>query len=262
MPTINIKPFTRVEGHLDIEVTVELSGGVQQVVDAKSGGMMFRGFEAILQGRDPLDAVIYTQRICGVCPISHAMAATKALEAACGVAPADNGRIMRNLVLGANFVQSHILHFYHLAALGLHRHLGHPGHVALDAALHLAGHDRRPDGGHAGQPLRPGPHDAPQGPPACGHFRRPHAEPANFTPGGSTETVESGAIAFARTLLTELRDFINNVMLPDVHALGATFPQYAGIGAGPATCWPTACSTWTRPVRTSCSRAAGTAAAP
>ncbi len=112
--TIKIDPLTRIEGHLAIEVTVDRGKGKQQeVVDARSSGTMFRGFEMILQGRDPLDAPHYTQRICGVCPISHGMASCMNLEDAFGVTPPANGRIMRNLVLGANFIMSHILHFYH-----------------------------------------------------------------------------------------------------------------------------------------------------
>src|SRR5512137_2709798 len=115
--TLKISPVTRIEGHLEVEVTVESVGGQDQVIDAKASGPMFRGFEAILAGRDPRDAVHYTQRICGVCPISHALASSLALENASMVTPAENGRIMRNLILGANYLQSHILHFYHLAAL-------------------------------------------------------------------------------------------------------------------------------------------------
>ncbi len=113
MSKITIDPVTRIEGHLKIEVTVD--GGV--VTDAKSSGTMFRGFEMMLQGRSPLDAPHYTQRICGVCPISHGMASCLNLESSFGITAPDNGRILRNLVLGANFVMSHILHFYHLAAL-------------------------------------------------------------------------------------------------------------------------------------------------
>ena len=108
MTTIRIDPVTRLEGHLDIEVTVETVDGIQQVTDAKSSGTMFRGFEVILKGRDPRDATILTQRICGVCPVSHAMASTLNLEAAFGVVPTNDGRILRNLVLGANFIMSHI----------------------------------------------------------------------------------------------------------------------------------------------------------
>ncbi len=110
---IAIDPVTRIEGHLKAEVVVE--GG--KVVDAHISGGMFRGFENILRGRDPRDASQIVQRICGVCPTAHATASVMALEKACDVQITANGRITRNLILGANYIQSHILHFYHLAAL-------------------------------------------------------------------------------------------------------------------------------------------------
>jgi hydrogenase large subunit len=110
---VSIDPVTRIEGHLKIEV--EVKGG--KVVDAKCSGGMFRGFENILTGRDPRDASQIVQRICGVCPTAHATASSLALDDAFGVKLTDNGRVARNLILGANFLQSHILHFYHLAAL-------------------------------------------------------------------------------------------------------------------------------------------------
>ncbi len=110
---VSIDPITRIEGHLKAEV--EVKGGV--VVDAKIYGGMYRGFEQILTGRDPRDAPQITQRICGVCPTAHAHASSLALDDAFGVKITENGRIARNLILGANFLQSHILHFYHLAAL-------------------------------------------------------------------------------------------------------------------------------------------------
>ena len=110
---VAIDPVTRIEGHLKVEV--EVDGG--KVVDAKCSGGMFRGFENILKGRDPRDASQIVQRICGVCPTAHATASSLALDDAFNVQLTDNGRIARNLILGANFLQSHILHFYHLAAL-------------------------------------------------------------------------------------------------------------------------------------------------
>ena len=67
---IDIDPVTRLEGHY--AVRVEYDGG--KVVKAYSSGEMFRGFEIILRGRDPMDAQQITQRICGVCPISHGTA--------------------------------------------------------------------------------------------------------------------------------------------------------------------------------------------
>ncbi len=110
---VSIDPLTRVEGHLKVEV--EVKDG--KVVDARCFGGMFRGFENILKGRDPRDAGQLTQRICGVCPTAHATASVKAQDEAFGVKLTSNGRIARNLILGANYLQSHILHFYHLAAL-------------------------------------------------------------------------------------------------------------------------------------------------
>src|SRR5512138_674775 len=87
MPVIlaAIDPVTRIEGHLKVEVKVDTINGVQQVVDAFSTGTLFRGFEKILEGRDPRDSAIITSRIFGVCPTSHAMTAAFALDAAFGV---------------------------------------------------------------------------------------------------------------------------------------------------------------------------------
>src|SRR5512139_3432460 len=112
-----IDPVTRIEGHLKIEVTADLVNGRQQIVDARATGTLFRGFETVLRGRDPFDAPDITARICGVCPTPHNQAAVAALEAAMRVQAPENARLMRNLVLAADFLHSHILHFYHLAAL-------------------------------------------------------------------------------------------------------------------------------------------------
>lgn len=110
---ITIDPVTRIEGHL--KVTVEVNDG--KVADAYCSGTLWRGIEVILKGRDPRDAGQITQRICGVCPMAHGTASILCLDDAFKVAVPDNGRIIRNLMLGANHLQSHILHFYHLAAL-------------------------------------------------------------------------------------------------------------------------------------------------
>lgn len=111
---LNIDPVTRLEGHLSIKVKIETMNGIQQVVNAWASGTLFRGFEKLLIGRDPWDAINITQRICGVCPTPHGMASAISLDKANNVTPPVNARILRNLILGANFLQSHILHFYHL----------------------------------------------------------------------------------------------------------------------------------------------------
>jgi len=96
MARITIDPFTRIEGHLRIDVEIE--GG--KVKDAWTSGTLFRGFEIILKGRDPRDAWHLTQRICGVCPTSHGHTSSMSMDDAFKVRPPDNGRIIRNIVEG------------------------------------------------------------------------------------------------------------------------------------------------------------------
>jgi len=108
-----VDPITRIEGHLRIEA--EVDGGA--VKDAWSSSTMFRGIEIILKGRDPRDAWAFTQRICGVCTTVHAIASIRAVEQAIGAAPPPNARVLRNLIIGAQCVQDHVVHFYHLHAL-------------------------------------------------------------------------------------------------------------------------------------------------
>lgn len=110
---IVIDPLTRIEGHLRIEAAV--SNGV--ITDAWSSSTSFRGVEAILIGRDPREAWVITQRICGVCTTVHALASIRAVEDALGIIVPDNARLIRNLIEGAQFVQDHVIHFYHLHAL-------------------------------------------------------------------------------------------------------------------------------------------------
>ena len=113
MPRVVVDPVTRIEGHLRIEAEVD-RGAVQ---DAWSSSTMFRGIEIILKGRDPRDAWAFTQRICGVCTTVHAIASIRAVENAIGSAPPPNARLLRNLIIGAQAVQDHVIHFYHLHAL-------------------------------------------------------------------------------------------------------------------------------------------------
>nr|WP_231895576.1 nickel-dependent hydrogenase large subunit [Halodesulfovibrio spirochaetisodalis] len=110
---IVIDPVSRIEGHLRIEV--ETSGG--KVTKAWSSATMFRGVEPILQGRAPLDAPHITQRLCGVCTYIHGLCSTRAIEDTINVTITDNARIVRNLLLGAQFMHDHIVHFYHLNGL-------------------------------------------------------------------------------------------------------------------------------------------------
>ena len=108
-----IDPITRIEGHLRVEM--EVTNG--KVSDAWVSGGCFRGMEMVVENRTPEDAAQIVQRICGVCPVSHAHSSAIAAEKAYGIKISNNARIIRNLLEGAQFLHSHILWFYNLAAL-------------------------------------------------------------------------------------------------------------------------------------------------
>jgi len=230
--TITIDPVTRIEGHLSVEVTVDLVAGVQQVVDAHCSGTLFRGFEIMMAGRDPRDAVPYAQRICGVCPVSHALAACETLEDAFGVAPSDNGRIIRNLVLGANFVQSHLLHFYHLSLVDFVDTAGlldvPPWTPRWTAPDLLGGADAQTLVGHYVDAF-----EARRVAHQVGAlFAGKLPCVASFVPGGCTERVTGERVAAFRGLLDGLRAFIDGTYLPDAQLLAARFPDWGALGAG------------------------------
>ena len=113
MARIVVDPVTRIEGHLRIEAQVD--GG--KVSDAWSSGTMFRGIELIVRGRDPREAWLWTQRICAVCTMVHALASVRAVENALDIEVPNNARLVRNIISATQYIHDHIIHFYHLHAL-------------------------------------------------------------------------------------------------------------------------------------------------
>ncbi len=101
-------PFNRIEG--DLEVQVEVEQGT--IVKAWVNSPLFRGFEQILHGKEPMDALVYTPRICGICSVSQSVAAAQALAATQGLQPCRNGEIATNLILAAENLADHLTHFY------------------------------------------------------------------------------------------------------------------------------------------------------
>lgn len=249
MGKIVIDPITRIEGHLKIEAVVE--DGV--VKDARSSGTLFRGFELILRGRDPRDASQLTQRICGVCPQVHATASVLCLDSAFGVADkiTDNGRIIRNLLLGANYVQSHMLHFYHLAALDYVDVTKVATYEGDNAALNsiksfiargelgpfvpryegdyrLSDEMNRAATAHYVEALRL--RRKAQEMLALFGGKMPHN--CATVAGGVTEHPTVDKIASFLWRLNEIRDFIDNTYIPDVLGVAEAYADYFSIGAG------------------------------
>jgi len=108
-----VDPITRIEGHLRIEVQAENG----RITDSWATSTQFRGIETIMQGRDPRDAWAFTQRICGVCTVVHAVASCRAVEDALDIRIPPNANLIRNLIHGMQYIQDHVIHFYHLHAL-------------------------------------------------------------------------------------------------------------------------------------------------
>jgi len=246
---IIIDPVTRIEGHLKIEAITENG----EIKEARSTGTLFRGIELILQGRDPRDAQRYVQRICGVCPTSHSMAATLNLDSAFGIADKipDNGRLLRNLILGAAHIADHILHFYHLCALD---------YVDITKVANYQGNNTTLNSikefierGELGPfvPRYEGDYRLPDevNQQAVVHYveafnmRRKGQEmlsifggkmPHNcaIMPGGVTEVPTIDKITSFLWRLNEIRDFIDNVYIPDVLAVAESYSDYFEIGRG------------------------------
>ena len=252
---VTIDPISRIEGHLKLDVEIE--GG--KVVKAWSAGEMFRGWEQILVGRNPVDAQHIAMRICGVCPCIHAHASTLCLDMAFGIHPPKNGMLIRNLMLGANYIQSHLLHFYHLAALDF---------VDITAIAKYKGSDvelnkikawvlNALDQAAAGEPVAAGPFlpryegdyyikDTDINIALIQHYvqaltmrrkaqemlaifggRMPHE--IGIIPGGATQAPTVDKIVAYKLRLAELTDFIENVYVPDVLALAKLAPAQAKI---------------------------------
>jgi hydrogenase large subunit len=108
-----VDPITRIEGHLRIEA--QMDGN--RIAQAWSSGTMVRGIEIILRDRDPRDAWAFAQRICGVCTLVHGIASVRAVENALNYPIPPNAQLIRNLMIGAQYVHDHVMHFYHLHAL-------------------------------------------------------------------------------------------------------------------------------------------------
>ena len=274
---IVVDPITRIEGHLRIDC--EIDNG--RVTKAWSSGQMWRGIELILQGRDPREAWIFTQRICGVCTTVHAIASVRAVENALNLEVPLNAQYIRNMIISAHGIFDHIVHFYHLSALDW-----------VDIVSSLKG---SPKGASAlGQQLSPWPRNSEQeikavqeklkgfvgsgqlgifasgywGHPAmklspdvnllaATHYfqaleyqrkinkvvailgsKTPHIQ--NLAVGGvanpinpdsqSTLTIER--LLDIKTLIDEVGDFIKNVYMVDVAAIGAFYADWTKYGAG------------------------------
>jgi len=277
MTRIVVDPVTRIEGHLRIDVEVERG----KVLDSWSSGQMFRGIETILQGRDPREAWLFTQRICGVCTTVHAITSVRAVENALGLQIPLNAQLIRNLILIAHALHDHVVHFYHLSALDwvdVVSALKADPAAASKLAESLSpwtGNSRRQfeavkdklerlvgsgqlgifQNGYWGHPAMKLPPEVNLL--AVSHYLQAlefqrKANQVVAILGGKTPNIQNlavGGVANAinldddstlnmkklyavRDLLAEVSDFVHQVYLPDVMAVGSMYPEWLSYGAG------------------------------
>lgn len=220
-----IFPVTRI--HEPMRVDVEVEGG--RVVDAWVGGHLFRGLEAMMTGRDPRDAALFTQRICGICTSAHAVAATLAQQQAFGVEPTPNGQHMTNLIYVADIIHNHLLHFYALVLFDYCLGVETPPYLPRqkgDYRLPQKVNNQVLAHSKTAWEMAARAHEMM----AVFGAKAPMQQTIMAT--GVTEQAGPEKIAAYGAILREIRDFVENVYISDVLTIADFYRDYYSIGAG------------------------------
>jgi len=271
-----VDPITRIEGHLRIEA--QMDG--DKIAEAWSSGTMVRGIEIILRGRDPRDAWAFAQRICGVCTLVHGIASIRAVEDALKYEIPPNAQLIRNLMIGAQYVHDHVMHFYHLHALDwvdVVSALSADPAATAALAQSISSYPKSSPGyfadtqkklkdfvesgqlgifakaywGHPAYKLPPEANLM-----AVAHYlealawqrdvaklhtifggKNPHP---NFLVGGvpcpidlnSDSAINSARLAAVQDIIVQMRDFVDQVYVPDTLAIAGFYKDWAGQGEG------------------------------
>lgn len=199
------------------------------VTDARTEGLLFRGFEKMLEGRSPFDAVYFTQRICGICSSAHSIASTLALEDALGIAVPEQGKYLRDIIHGCEFLQNHIRHFYQYTAPDFIRFP--EGYTLLESDHHdfrlprtkndlVVKHyfDSLEYSRNAHEML------------AILGGKAPHNHGVFI--GGISSQATPEKIERLRSLLLPIRQFICDAMIPDAYTISEYYPEYFELGRG------------------------------
>ena len=271
-----VDPITRIEGHLRIEA--QMDGNM--IGQAYSSGTMVRGIEIILKGRDPRDAWAFAQRICGVCTLVHGIASVRSVENALNYPIPPNAQLIRNLMIAAQYVHDHVIHFYHLHALDwvdVVSALSADPKATSELAQSLSSYSKSSPGyfadmqkklktfvesgqlgifanGYWGHPAYKLPPEANLM--AVAHYlealswqrdvarmhaifggKNPHP---NFVVGGvpspidlnSDSALNSSSLANVQDIIHRMRDFVDNVYIPDTLAIAGFYKDWGMRGEG------------------------------
>ncbi|WP_442598306.1 nickel-dependent hydrogenase large subunit [Neobacillus sp. D3-1R] len=221
---IIINPLTRISGFMEIDVLVEN----HKVVDAKTKGNLFRGFEQMLVGRSPFDAVYFTQRICGICSSAHSMASSLALEDALKVVPSEQGRYLRDIIHCCEFLQNHIRHFYQYTVPDFVKIEQNPLFQSdhEDFRLPQSINDRISKHFFDSLGISRSAHQML----AVLGGKAPHNHGVFI--GGITTQATAEKVVHLDSLLDKIIVFIDEKMIPDVYDIAHYYPDYFRLGGG------------------------------
>ena len=222
---ITISPVTRISGLL--EIVADIEGNI--VKEAKTEGLMYRGFEQMLEGRSPFDAIYLTQRICGICSTAHSVTSAMALEEALNITVSEQGRYLRDFIHGCEYLQNHIRHFYQYTA---------PDFIRLpeistlfetdhnDFRLPKAENDRVSQSYFDSLQYSRNAHKML----AILGGKAPHNHGVFVC--GITSEVSVETIERLRSILLQIRQFITSKMLPDAYTIAHYYSEYFKNGRG------------------------------
>lgn len=222
---IVINPVTRISGFMEIDAAIENN----IVTDVKTEGLMFRGFEKMLLGRNPLDSVYFTERICGICSTAHSVASTLALESIMGITPSEQGRYLRDIVHGCEFLQNHIRHFYQYTIPDFVRL---PDNYPLystdhnDFRLPVQKNDEIANHYFESLSISRSAHEMI----AVLGGKAPHNH--GVFPGGITTRATVDKIINIKSILYTIKQFIDDRMIQDVYTIAQYYNEYLKIGGG------------------------------
>lgn len=223
---ITIDPVTRLEGHLKLKANLDDEG---RVSSSYMTGNLFRDFENILKGRKPWDAVHITQRICGICPISHAITSTKAAEQMAGFVPDQQALLIRAIIQAAYFVSDHILHFYQLNLPDyIHPPDVAPLRPAYDRDMRFSSTQTERLSANYVEALKI--RRQAQEMVAVLAGRMPHV--MSIVPGGITQAPSQEQIDQLKRYLPAITSFVLTRLLPDAHLLAQVYADYFKKGRG------------------------------
>lgn len=221
--TITVDPITRISGFLETKAEVTEN----TITNAETSGLLFRGFEKMLKTRQPLDAVYFTERICGICSTAHAVASTLALEDALKIKVSQNDLYIRDLMHGFEFMQNHLRQFYNLtlpsyvkmpkiSPLYTEQYSDYrlPQNLNEKLSDHVLKSTEYSRLAHEGIAVLGG--------------KAPHSH--GIFVGGVTVNIDAYKLIKVKSIIAKLKDFIDNTMQEDMKDIAKYYGDYFKMG--------------------------------